>query len=224
MIEKLRSSPIFADLSAPALEHLQERVNRVHLEPKEVLFEKGDKGEHLYTVLEGLLKISLPDPVRGREKTVAILGEGEIVGEMATLGDQKRSGKASAIRDTILFKVSRETFLDLLREYPQIGLNVIRVLSRRLMMSDEEIQTVTFKTIPGRLAAQLLKLGESFGEPTEEGVHVQIPLTHQQLADLVGTNRETVTRHLNKFTKEGSIVIEDHEITILDRQALEEWM
>jgi len=223
-VETLRDNSVFNSLGENALNELSDLVESVALETGDVLFEKGDPGNHLYTINEGLLKISVDDPNSGREKTLALLSEDEVVGEMAVFGDQERSGKAIAIRDTHLLQIPEENFLDILQDYPTVGLNLIKILSERLLMSDEEIQSVTFQTIPGRLAAQLLRLSEKFGEETSDGRTIDIRLTHEQLSDLVGTNRETVTRYLNEFEDEGSICFEEENIKIIDSQALEAWM
>jgi CRP-like cAMP-binding protein len=222
--EQLLRSPIFDSLSDEDLQDIQNYVETIHLDGDEILFEKGETGEVIYTILEGLIKISLPDASSGREKTIALLSEGEILGEMATLGNQDRSAQARAIRESDLIKIAEDDFRTLLNKFPDIGMNVIRILSRRLLMSDEEIQTVTFQTIPGRLAAQLLKLADQFGVETDDGTKIDIKLTHRLLADLVGTNRETITRYLNNFEEEGSILKQDQSITIQDHETLEHWM
>lgn len=223
-IDALENNSVFGSLDRDAFRKLDELVESVELESGEVLFEKGEPGSHLYTINEGLLKISVTDAQSGREKTLALIGEDEIVGEMAVFSDQDRSGRAIAVRNTDLLKIPEKNFLDILSEYPTVGKNLIQILSKRLLMSDREIQNVTFQTIPGRLAAQLLRLAEKFGTDTEDGRTISIKLTHDQLADLVGTNRETITRYLSEFREEGSIKSENQKITILDPEALEEWL
>ncbi|MFP4686852.1 MAG: Crp/Fnr family transcriptional regulator [bacterium] len=224
MEEKIRKLPIFQELPDAAIEDVLSCAETVVLEPDEILFEKGEAGSELYTIISGLLKISVQDSYTGREKTIAMLGDGEVVGEMASLGGQKRSARASAMNETALLKVERDVFLDIFAKYPRIGLNLISALSKRLLSSDEEIHRLTFQTIPGRLAACLLKLAERFGAESREGRKIEITLTHQRLADLVGTNRETVTRYLKKFKNNGSVKVEGHFITILDRDLLENWL
>jgi CRP/FNR family transcriptional regulator len=224
MEEKIRNLPIFQELPDEALEDVLDRVEVVSLDPGEILFEKGEVGRELYTIVTGLLKISVQDSYTEREKTIAMLGEGEVVGEMASLGDQRRSAQARAINETTLLKIEKDTFLDIFSEYPRIGLNLIAALSRRLLTSDEEIHRLTFQTIPARLAACLLKLSEQFGAACAEGIQIEIKLTHQRLADLVGTNRESVTRYLKKFKESGSIKSDGHRITVLDPELLENWI
>ncbi len=224
MEEKIRELPIFQELPDEALEDVLDRVKVVSLDPGEILFEKGEAGRELYTIVTGLLKISVQDSYTEREKTIAMLGEGEVVGEMASLGDQRRSAQARAINETTLLKIERDVFLDIFSEYPRIGLNLIAALSRRLLSSDEEIHRLTFQTIPARLAACLLKLSEQFGADTAGGRQIEIKLTHQRLADLVGTNRESVTRYLKKFKESGSIKCDGHRVTVLDPELLENWI
>jgi len=184
-IDNLRENRVFNSLDEEALEDLSGMVEAVTLHNGDVLFEKGDPGDHLYTINEGLLKISVTDSDTDRKKTLALIGEGEVVGEMAVFGNNKRSGKAIAIRETLLLRIPEDNFLNILSHYPKVGQNLIAILCERLVMTDEEIQSVTFQTVPGRLAAQLLRLADKFGTDLEDGRAITIELTHDQLGDLV---------------------------------------
>lgn len=224
MSNSLGETPVFEEFSGEKLDDIKELVQEIELSKGDVLFEQDDPGDFLYIINDGLLKISRHDPISERRKTLAILGAGEIVGEMAVLTEENRSGEARALRDTHLFQIYEDDYLELLNKYPQMGVKLVRILSKRLLMSDEEIQSVTFNSIPGRLASQILKIANQFGTETDEGLKIDIGLTHQHLADLVGTNRETVTKHLNQFKRKGSITMENRTITVIDQESLEGWM
>ncbi len=224
MKEKIEELSIFSGLPESAYEEILEETDPVQLDSGEVLFEAGEPGEEIYIIAEGLLKISVDDPVSKREKTIALLGPGEIVGEMASMGEQTRSAQATAINPTSLFALQRSEFVKLFQEFPTIGLNLVNSLSERLLATDKEIHSLTFQNVPGRLAACLLRLSEKFGSSTAEGRKIDIKLTHKRLAELVGTNRETVTRYIKKFKESDGIKTEGHNLIITNQEKLESWM
>ncbi|MFB6346678.1 MAG: Crp/Fnr family transcriptional regulator [bacterium] len=220
----LDQSPLFDNLSDDVKQKISEKGKKSTYPADEIIFDREDPGDNFYTVLDGLVKITIPDPLSERNKTLALLGPGEVLGEMAVLTDKSRSGRATSARETTLFELDHKEFRSLMEEVPQIGINLSRVLSKRLWDTDTEVQAVTFQTIPGRLASQLLKLMDQFGIPDSDGTKIDIKLTHQELADIVGTNRETVTRHLNKFKEKDIISQQEGNLIIKNRERLEGWM
>lgn len=223
-MQDLKDFPLFDGLNDEELQDLQDCGDTFTQPEGDPLFKKGESGERFYAILDGLIKITVPDPLSERNKTLALLVSGEVFGEMAILTNQNRSGKATPARDSRLFSIHEDDFLDLFQNYSQLGINLSRVLSSRLWDTDSEVQTVTFKTIPGRLASQLIRLGKEFGTEVNGDIRIDIDLTHQELADIVGTNRETITRHLNKFDEKNIIKYEDSNLIIQDWNRLEGWM
>lgn len=224
MENKIERLSIFDGLPETAYEEILSLSRPGKLTADEVLFEVGETGEEMYIIVEGLLKISVDDPASERQKTIAMLGEGEIVGEMASFGEQERSARATAIKETELLGLKKEDFIELFQQYPRIGLNLVNALSERLLATDKEIHSLTFQNVPGRLAACLLRLAEKFGTTLESGRKIDIELTHKRLAELVGTNRETVSRYMKKFKQAGGVVSESKKIVITDQDKLENWM
>lgn len=221
----LDESPLCSNLEPDKIHELEERGRVLEQPQGNPLFEKDEPGNDFYTILDGLVKVSVPDPLSERRKTLALLGPGDVLGEMAILTRKNRSGNATPARDTELFKIEKDDFMELFKKYPMLGLNLSRVLSRRLWDTDSEVQSTTFKTIPGRLASQLVRLAEDFGTSLEDGpLRLDIELTHEELADIVGTNRETITRHLNKFRDKEIISRDDNQIVIHDLGRLKGWM
>lgn len=225
-MEDLKQSPLCNGLTDEQVQTLQNQGEFIEQFQGDPLFEMDEPGKDFFMVLDGLVKISVPDPLSERRKTLALLGSGEVLGEMAVLTNNNRSGRATPARDTKLFRLPREDFLEIFRTHPQLGLNLSKILSKRLWDTDSEIQSTTFKTIPGRLASQLVHLGEEFGDNPQDDdtIRIEIELTHQELADIVGTNRETITRHLNKFRDKDIISYDDNQIIIHDWQRLKGWM
>lgn len=223
-MDELNQSPLLKNLPDDVRTKIKEKGEKSNYPSEDIIFDREDPGKKFYAVLEGLVKITIPDPVSERNKTLALLGPGEVLGEMAVLSDNTRSGRATAARRTQLFELDDTTFRSLMQEIPQLGINLSRILSKRLWNTDSEIQAVTFQTIPGRLASQLLRLSEQFGVSTSDGPKIDIELTHQELADIVGTNRETITRHLNKFKEKDIITTNDGKIVVKNQDRLEGWM
>ena len=225
-MEDLKQSPLCNGLSEEQVQTLHDRGEYVEQFQGDPLFDKDEPGKDFFMVLNGLIKISVPDPLSERRKTLALLGSGEALGEMAVLTNKNRSGRATPARDTRLFRLPQDDFMEMFHSYPQFGLNLSRILSQRLWDTDSDIQSTTFKTIPGRMASQLVYLAEEFGDrrDAEDSIRIEIELTHQELADIVGTNRETITRHLNKFREKDIILYDDNQIIIHDSERLKGWM
>ena len=223
---ELEESPLCKDLETETVEELKQRGELLEQAKGDPLFQKDEPGNDFYTILDGLIKVSVPDPLSERRKTLALLGSGDVLGEMAILTRQNRSGNAMPARDSTLFRIEKNDFIELFENHPKLGLNLSKILSQRLWDTDSEVQFTTFKTIPGRLASQLVQLAEDFGTPSTNGddVRLDIELTHEELADIVGTNRETVTRHLNKFRDKTIISKDDNQIVIHDLDRLKGWM
>ncbi len=226
MDEILRELAIFDSLNESELETVSGRFTHRNLEADEVLIKQGEQGNRLFVVVDGLLRVSRKSEDLGRDKILTYLDKGSVVGEMAVFGDQKRSATVTAIRPSSLLEITRDNFRAICRDNSTIPINMLSILTGRLYTSNTEIDALTFRTVPGRLALKLLGLAEEFGEPGDEPDSLRIPvsLTHKNLADLIGTNRETVTRYVNKFQDQGAIEVEDQIYTILDRSKLENWI
>lgn len=212
---------LFENLSEESLERVRNQGEIKELNEGDVLFRRGDSGEEMYIVLNGMVQITIPDELSDKDITLALLGEGEIVGEMAVLTDRDRSAQATVMRPSRLFRLSGEEFEELTREHPVIALNLSRVLGTRLWETDSEMQRVAFNTLKSRLASQLLRMSEKFGKDVRGGIKIDFNLTHDMLADIVGTYRETITKKISEFKGKDIIGESDDKILIKDRDRLE---
>lgn len=186
-----------------------------------VFFQEGDRGEVLYVLARGMVKLFKID-LEGHEKTLAILKPPEFFGEMALLGEQGRSATALAIRETLVYLLFRDDFQRLLRDYPSISLNVANTLSQRLRGMVDEAQVLSYKDAQGRVAYVILRLyWGGLIDFNDQGV-AMLRLTHQELASLAGTSRETVTRALKALEEESVISTRPKEVLIRDPEGLEE--
>jgi len=165
------------------------------------IFSEGDPSNSLYILKNGLVKlISLSD--KGSEMILHILKSDEIFGELL-LSQEKRAFTAVAVEDTVVTAVSRESFLELLSLVPIVAFNFIRLLSKRLAAVEKGLAESGHTSSYHRLAKVLLHLSEKYGEEVSSGTLIKLRLTHEDLANLIGTTRETVTAQLSKFTRMG---------------------
>jgi CRP-like cAMP-binding protein len=165
------------------------------------IFSEGDPSDALYVVKQGLVKLtSLSE--NGTETIHDFLKPGEIFGEFL-LTEKVRAFTATAIEDTVLTVVPHERFLEILSLIPTVGRNFIGILSRRLVRVEKGVAHSSHSWSYHRLARMLLYMGEKYGEETPTGVLIQLRLTHEDLANLIGTTRETVTTQVNRFERMG---------------------
>ena len=216
----LATVPLFHGAPARALAVAASVVRTRRFEPESVVFREGDAGDALYLLASGLVKLSKVD-LGGHEKTLALLQPPEFFGEMALLGHATRSATAVALSPVSTFLLYRDDFQRLLTAYPTVNLNLTTTLANRLRGMDDEAQVLSYKDAPGRVAYVLLRLYRSGVVELDEGGAL-VRLTHQDLANLAGTSRETVTRALKALEAEGVITTRPKEVTIVDAEGLEE--
>lgn len=217
----LTTVPLFHDAPARALEIAASVIQLRSFEAQTVLFQEGDSGEALYILAEGQVKLSKVD-LGGYEKTLAILQPPEFFGEMALLGSQTRSATAMTLTEVKAYLLFQDDFNKLLQSYPSISLNLTTTLAQRLRGMDDEAQILSYKDAQGRVAFVLLRLYRSGVIEFTEAGEALVRLTHQELANLAGTSRETVTRALKVLEKEGVIATRPKEIIVTDVDGLEE--
>ena len=217
----LAQVPLFNGAPQRALTIAAQALQPRTFPPDTVLFQEGDQGEVLYILNRGIVKLFKID-LEGHEKTLAILKPPEFFGEMALLGEQGRSATALSIRETLVYLLFKDDFQRLLKEYPSISMNVANTLSQRLHGANDEAQVLSYKDAQGRVAYVILRLyWGGLIDFNDEG-KAMLRLTHQELASLAGTSRETVTRALKALEEERVISTRPKEVLIQDPEGLEE--
>ncbi len=217
----LADVPLFKNAPPRALEVAASVVQLRQFDPGSILFQEGDTGEALYILTKGLVKLSKVD-LGGYEKTLAILQPPEFFGEMALLGDQTRSATALTIGETEAYLLFEDDFNKLIQAYPTISINLTTTLAQRLSGTNDEAQILSYKDAQGRVAYVLLRLYRSGVIQLSEDGTALVQLTHQELANLAGTSRETVTRALKVLERENVIRTRPKEIIVQDIMGLEE--
>jgi len=165
------------------------------------IFQEGESADSLYVLKKGMVRLIFVSD-QGRETILRILKPDEVFGELF-LSEQKRSFTAIATEDSLVTIISQESFVELLSAVPTVALNFIRLLSKRLATVERGLAGFSHTWSYHRLARVLLQLSEKYGEEVPTGTLINVRLTHEDLANLIGTSRETVTTQLSKFTRMG---------------------
>jgi len=210
----LKMIDIFQDLSKQEIKQMDRSITMSTCKAGKVFYQPDDQAQVLFMLKKGRVQFYKLSP-DGKKLIVSTIGPGTVFGEMSMLGQGMHNTFAEALDDCLLCVMSRHDVERMILNKPQVSLRIMQVLSGRLTESETRLENLAFKTISGRLASLLLKHYHQTG-PTVKG------FTHQDLADTIGTYRETVTQTLNEFKSAGIIDIGRKRIEILDADSLEE--
>jgi CRP/FNR family transcriptional regulator len=212
--------PLFAALDDDAAAALEQAMTARAVDRGHVVFREGDAGDRLFVVLDGKVKISRA-AADGRENLLAVLGPGEMFGELSLFDPGPRTATASAITESRLASLDHDDLRPLLLERPGVAVHLLQALALRLRRTNEAMADLVFSDVPGRVAKALLDLSDRFGTPESDGLRVRHDLTQEELAQLVGASRETVNKALSEFATRGWLRIEGRSVLLLDQARLE---
>jgi CRP/FNR family cyclic AMP-dependent transcriptional regulator len=215
----LRATPLFVNLSQKEMDALVARVSKRHLERGELLFREGDLCAGLFLVASGTIRIFKLSP-SGREQVLAVEGPGSSFAEVPVFDGGTYPAAASALEDTEVLFISRSDFQSFCREHPDVALKVIAVVGSRLRRLVGIIEDLSFTTIRHRLIALICRLVESDGIHSQKGVHLELAMSHQDLAAELGTVRELISRNLSRLQAEGFLEVSGRKIIVKDLPAL----
>jgi CRP/FNR family transcriptional regulator, cyclic AMP receptor protein len=212
---------LFRGLPAEELSKIEARVRRRTLPAGAHVITVEEPGDTVYVVLEGSVKVYVTRP-DGSEVILAILGAGEIVGEMSVADSLGRSANVTTLEETSFLLLDRRSFRASVEELPTMALNLTNILSRRLRLANAHLRSVAAMDVPGRVAAQLLALTREYGEPSPRGgTLIPLPLTQSDLAGLVGASRVRVNQAIAFFKKRRYLSVgTDRRITVHDADSL----
>ena len=214
-VDFLRKVALFSELDDAQLEQLAGVVREQHYKKNTTLFHIDDPGNALFILKNGLVKITIEDQ-SGREIILRMLYPTDFFGEMSLIDDMPRSATVSTLEPSDAMLIYRDSFINLIEKNPKILLNMTVVLSRRLRRVNELIRSLAFHDVYGKVARVLLNLAREKGRVTDDGTVIDLRLTQQELAELAGMSRETMTRTLRDFQQAGCVRIESGIITILE--------
>ncbi|MEX0873437.1 MAG: Crp/Fnr family transcriptional regulator [Actinomycetota bacterium] len=203
-MEALRSSVLFGGLDERAQARIAEIAIHRRYRKGSVLFVQGEQAERCFAIVSGAVKISAYHP-DGREAVLAVLGPGDVFGELALFDQAPRSADATALEDSELLSIDAQGLNEAISTNPKLGLAMLRVLGERLRQSNEAFQDIAFFDVPGRVARRLADLADAHGREAAEGIIIDIFLSQESLAQMVGATRESVNKALALLKRRGLV-------------------
>ncbi|MHB8126396.1 MAG: Crp/Fnr family transcriptional regulator [Desulfitobacteriaceae bacterium] len=212
--------PFFKGLAAKDIKNIVD-ISSERIFPKgSTLFVEGQESDGLYIIITGLIKVFILSK-DGREKTFAILGEGDIIGEMTLFGCAIRSATLQTMEQTTIMVIKREDFKRVLTEIPYLAQRIIELLSNRLRQANHQIEDLVFLNSRSRVINNLVQLARDRGKMVAAGnIQITFRLTHAELASLMGVSRETVTKVLSELQDSRLIEVAHKQIKIFSLDQL----
>ncbi|CCU79397.1 transcriptional regulator, Crp/Fnr family [Halanaerobium saccharolyticum subsp. saccharolyticum DSM 6643] len=217
----LKDLIVFQNLDPDELELLCENSYAKLYEKDEVIFFENDSVKKLYFLINGKVKLSMLS-AEGKEKVLTILQEGDIFGELSLFDEDPHPLTAEVMDDARLLIIPWNEMEKKIIEKPSLAIKIIEALSKKTRLLTSQVRELVFQDAAGRLASLLSRLAEDFGREIEGGTVIDLVLTHQEIANLIGSSRVTVTKLINKFIDEGMITIKKRKIIIIDFESLGE--
>jgi CRP/FNR family transcriptional regulator len=217
----LKDLIVFQNLDPDELELLCENSYAKLYEKDEVIFFENDSVKKLYFLINGKVKLSMLS-AEGKEKVLTILQEGDIFGELSLFDEDPHPLTAEVMDDARLLIIPWNEMEKMIIKRPSLAIKIIEALSKKTRLLTSQVRELVFQDAAGRLASLLSRLAEDFGREIEGGTVIDLVLTHQEIANLIGSSRVTVTKLINKFIDEGMITIKKRKIIIIDFESLGE--
>jgi CRP/FNR family transcriptional regulator len=221
MIEQLRSIPILSQLSNETLEEIMDNITIKDYRADETVFLEGQLSEYVYLVISGRVKITKVSTT-GREKILHIIRDNDMFGEQAIYENGVNPASAKSIEKSVLFQIRLNFFKQLIEKDNKCAMMLLEVINLKLRQAYRQIINLSFKDTYSRLASRLFKLARDHGVEQGDWLMIEAKLTQQELADYVGTSRETISRILSDLTQKEILIIDRHRIIIKDYAALKE--
>jgi CRP/FNR family transcriptional regulator len=221
MIEtaNLRNIPLFREFDEPQLAQVAQTATLRTYHKHEFIVREGDPGGTFYIILDGSVAVTRVAS-DGRETILSILKSNDFFGEMSLFDSSLRSASIKTLSDVKVGVIDEKAFLDVLERSPKIARYLVTALSQRLRAANQLIAATTSQDIRARLASLLLNLSQSFGEKADNGVKITLRLTNQEMANMIGTTRETVNRTLNRFWDEKLIDMRTSHVIVVEQDKL----
>jgi CRP/FNR family transcriptional regulator, cyclic AMP receptor protein len=215
----LRHVPLFREFEEDQLVELARLFSVRQYRKHQTIFREGDPGETFYVVVSGSVAVVRVNG-EGRETILSLLKANDFFGEMSIFDSAVRSASVRTVTTAEVAQIDREAFMALLERSPRIGRLLVIALAERLRAANALIAATTSQDIRSRLASLLLNLMERFGEPVSTGSRISLRLTNQEMANMIGTTRETVNRTLNRFWDERLIDMRTAHVIVVEPDRL----
>lgn len=215
----LREVDLFSGLSPSELRQISQTLPMQTCRVGGLVTSPDEDDEKLYIVKRGRVRLYRLTP-DGKQLTLDILDKGRIVGRMSWLGQELAGVYAEAVEDALICSFTPGELTRLIDRYPAIGVNIIRYLSERLAASEREREIMAFRSVEQRLAARLIELADRFGIAGDDGVEIDARLTQQELADMIGTSRETLATTVSSMRGRGILDMKQQRVMVRSMEAL----
>jgi CRP/FNR family transcriptional regulator len=220
-VEYLKRADLFSDLTEEELHDIASRVTLREFNKGQVILLEEDTNKYMYSVLEGEVKVYyITDD--GKESIVAFHGSGESFGEVSLIDQQTTPATVAAVEKSLVLIIGRDDFFEIILQQPKAMNRLLLLLSGRLRHSWSQIRLLHFKDAANRIKASMQVMAEERGEQCSKGVLLKLRLTHQNIADMTGLTRETVTRVIDRWKKSGLVSIDENRHLLLHELFFEE--
>lgn len=215
----LRKVPLLEGLAPARLEQLAAHVEIREIPRRQVIYLPGDPGAQVFFVNGGRVKCSKVTR-DGKELTLAYRGPGDMFGELAVIDGSPREEMAEAMKNAIVTEIPLEMFSELLVSDAKLAFKYASIIGERRRALETKLEHLVFRDVPAKLAALLLELGVEYGVETEDGVQIGVKITHQEMANLIGSTRETISLTLAQFRKKGLLDLQGRSVVLRDQDGL----
>lgn len=219
--DRIADHELFEGLAAAVLAELDGRLTTVvSFRKGELIYSPYDRGEEVYLVHEGRVRL-YRSAADGRQLTLAMMDQGTAFGRLAAVDSDTHDAYAEAMTDCLVRVVRVADLERVVSEHPRLAVNMLRALAQRLHQAEDQLENLAFRGVSARLAAMLLELMDRYGRVTRDGIRIDERFTHLQLAEMIGTSRETLTKVINELREDGLIDVRDRMVWVLDAEGLE---
>jgi CRP/FNR family transcriptional regulator len=219
-LEDLKKIPIFSALNDEELKEIQSYLSKENFKKKQEIFSEGDPSDWFYILINGKVKITKMS-VDGREIIIELISPPDFFGGFAVLKGFPYPANAVAMEDSNVIKISRHNLLKVIDRFPNVMYDMTANLGDRIREFHDTLKNIALERVESRIAALLLKLADKTGEKKDKTILINMRLTKQDIAEMVGTTVETTIRVMSKFKKSGFIDDKDGKVLIKDLDALE---
>ena len=217
-ISSLKYIPLFSELVDDDLRAISKVTVKQNFRKDNMVLIEEEVGSTMFIILDGRVKISRISD-EGREVILSIMSEGDFFGEMSILDGQARSANVITLEDSSILIIHREDFLQMMHDYPQIAINLLKELAHRLRRSDSQIKSLSLQNATGKVASTLLRIADDSGKIHLGQVEIPKLPPQQDLANMAGTSRETISRVLKSLSEKGYLRKEGNKLIILDYES-----
>jgi CRP-like cAMP-binding protein len=215
----LKHIHLFDGISPSEMQEMEKITHMEEVKKRQPLYLPGDPSSSVYLLKRGRVKIANTAP-NGKEVTFEILEAGDVFGELDVLQDAPRSTSAETLDDALICVIPRKDFDQYLAMHPNVTIKLTKLIGLRLKKIQSRVEDLVFREVPARLAHLLSDLGKTEGVADKQGIRLKVKLTHQEMANLIGCSRETVSTTMGQFRDDGLIQMDGRTITILSEKGL----